>query len=167
MHRTSRAQNPAVVIIQQFARRLLAILERHRLHFGRVQARIQHFRGGPGSVRERRRRRREQSVDLFSRWATLAERQRGYTEADSRRYYETGMDFPGNGALRWHTQMEPGLWSSRRLPREHGIRGHDVGSPPNFFVVERIKGSFCSGRQLHHSPLLQSVVYIQVLLLSV
>ena len=105
MHRTSRAQNPAVVIIQQFARRLLAILERHRLHFGRVQARIQHFRGGPGSVRERRRRRREQSVDLFSRWATLAERQRGYTEADSRRYYETGMDFPGNGALRWHTRM--------------------------------------------------------------
>ena len=36
-----------------------------------------------------------------------------------------------------------------------------------FFVVERIKESFCSGRQLHHSPLLQSAVYIQVLLLSV
>ena len=37
---------------------------------------------------------------------------------------------------------EPGLWSSRRLPREHGIRGHDVGSPPDFFVVERILGIF-------------------------
>ena len=35
-----------------------------------------------------------------------------------------------------------------------------------FFVVERIKESFCSGRQLHHSPLLQSAVYTQVLLLS-
>ena len=28
---------------------------------------------------------------------------------------------------------EPGLWSSRTFPREHGIRGHDVGSPPDFF----------------------------------
>ena len=36
-----------------------------------------------------------------------------------------------------------------------------------FFVVERIKESFCSGRQLHHSPLLQSAGYTQVLLLSV
>ena len=36
-----------------------------------------------------------------------------------------------------------------------------------FFVVERIKESFCSGRQLHHSPLLQSALYTQVLLLSV
>ena len=35
-----------------------------------------------------------------------------------------------------------------------------------FFVVERIKESFCSGRQLHHSPLLQSAVYTQVLVLS-
>ena len=35
-----------------------------------------------------------------------------------------------------------------------------------FFVVERIKESFCSGRQLHHFPLLQSAVYTQVQLLS-
>ena len=35
-----------------------------------------------------------------------------------------------------------------------------------FFVVERIQESFCSGRQLHHSPLLQSAVDTQVLVLS-
>ena len=35
-----------------------------------------------------------------------------------------------------------------------------------FFVVERIQESFCSGRQLHHPPLLQSAVYTQVLVLS-
>ena len=28
---------------------------------------------------------------------------------------------------------KPGLWSSHTLPREHGIRGHDVVSPPDFF----------------------------------
>ena len=34
---------------------------------------------------------------------------------------------------RQHRQRKPGLWSSRTFPREHGIRGQDVGSPPDFF----------------------------------
>ena len=29
--------------------------------------------------------------------------------------------------------QQPGLWSSHRLPREHGIRGHDLGSALDFF----------------------------------
>lgn len=29
--------------------------------------------------------------------------------------------------------IQPGSWSSRRLPREHGIRGHDLGSALDFF----------------------------------
>ena len=44
MPRTSRAQNPAVVMIQQFARMLLAILERNRLYFARLRLRLRRQR---------------------------------------------------------------------------------------------------------------------------
>ena len=38
-----------------------------------------------------------------------------------------------DGVLWVAADAKPGLWSSHTLPREHGIRGHDVGSPPDFF----------------------------------
>ena len=44
MPRTSRAQNPAVVMIQQFARMLLAILERNRLYFAHLRLRLRRQR---------------------------------------------------------------------------------------------------------------------------
>ena len=92
------------VIIQRYARRLLAILERNRLHFARVLARIRNLQGGPGSLREQRRQRRQQSVAFFTQWANRVEAT-GLTDAAMRRYYESAMPLPGNGALRWHTRM--------------------------------------------------------------
>ena len=59
------------VIIQRYARRLLAILERNRLHFARVLARIRNLQGGPGSLREQRRQRRQQHANY---WAIQANR---------------------------------------------------------------------------------------------
>ena len=41
-----------------------------------------------------------------------------------------------------HVCFEPGLWSSHTLLREHGIRGHDVGSSPDFFCSEENAGIF-------------------------
>ena len=99
------------VIIQRYARRLLAILERNRLHFARVLARMQHFQGGPDSLREQRRQirrhqeqRRRTEVDFWTQRANRIEAT-GLTDAAMRRYYERGMPLPGNGALRWFTQM--------------------------------------------------------------
>ena len=92
------------VIIQRYARRLLAILERNRLHFARVLARIRNLQGGPGSLREQRRQRRQQSVAFFTQWANRVEAT-GLTDAAIRRYYESAMPLPGDGALRWFTLM--------------------------------------------------------------
>ena len=64
MPRTSRAQNPAVVMIQQFARMLLAILERNRLYFARLRLRLRRQRldqppRAGRNVRQRSERRAE------------------------------------------------------------------------------------------------------------
>ena len=93
------------VIIQRYARRLLAIL------FSRRLRRVRVTQGGPDSLREQRRQirrhqqeRRQQSVDFWTQRANRVEAT-GLTDAAMRRYHENGMPFPGNGALRWHTRM--------------------------------------------------------------
>ena len=53
------------------------------------------------------------------------------------------------------------FWAVVKVRSPH--TGPEVSYPR---TVERIKESVCSGRQLHHSPLLQSAVYTQVLVLS-
>ena len=93
------------VIIQRYARRLLAILLRNWLR------RVRNIQGGPDSLREQRRQirrhqqeRRQQSVDFWTQRANRVEAT-GLTDAAMRRYHGNGAPFPGNGALRWFTRM--------------------------------------------------------------
>ena len=93
------------VIIQRYARRLLAILLRNWLR------RVRNIQGGPDSLREQRRQirrhqqeRRQQWVDFWTQRANRVEAT-GLTDAAIRRYHEMATPLPGNGALRWHTRM--------------------------------------------------------------
>ena len=85
------------VIIQRYARRLLAILLRNWLR------RVRNIQGGPTSLRAQRRERRRQWADFWTQRANRIEAV--MTDADLRRYYENSMPLPGNGALRWFTRM--------------------------------------------------------------
>ena len=115
------------VIIQRYARRLLAILLRNWLR------RVRNIQGGPDSLREQRRQirrhqqeRRQQSVDFWTQRANRVEAT-GLTDAAMRRYHEMATPFPGNGALRWHTQMRN--------------RGDARPSNPSYSLVHRVNAS--------------------------
>ena len=129
------------VIIQRYARRLLAILLRNWLR------RVRNIQGGPDSLREQRRQirrhqqlRRQQSARLFTQWANRVEA--FGTDAERRRYYENGMPFPGNGELRWFTRMRN--------------RGDARPSNPSYSLVHRVNASD------RHLPPSQQALNIQM-----